>query len=106
LKVAKARFSQLKTEFVQCRILGHMWDEATGLIGKIDWGKTPGNKYAFRCERCSTERYEIWGAFGQLVVRWYEYDAGYALGKVELPGEMTMRQAMRVEKMGRDGGRG
>ena len=68
--------------FVQCRLLGHAWDEIPSNIsdkGGKKW--IPGQRMSFRCVRCGTIRNEVWSKVGELVTRSYDYTEHYTFAK-------------------------
>ena len=96
--------ARLKPEYVECRVLGHAWEDVTGMPGgkvrRVEY--LTGRRMRFRCTRCTMERHETWSELtGELIARQYDQPGGYKLGRVELPSDVTMRQAMRVERMSR-----
>ena len=64
----------LTVDFTRCRTIGHAWFEADS-----DWAAehVPGTPVTLRCERCGTERREMWDRTGFLNYRTYIYPEGY-----------------------------
>ena len=64
----------LTVDYTRCRTIGHAWFEAD-----TEWDTSfPGTQMTLRCERCMTERREVWSrTTGDLVYRHYNYPDGY-----------------------------
>lgn len=97
MPATRRQFKGLKLAYLRCRTFGHRWEEQT-----TDW--TPKVRFlqgwteTRRCESCSTTRREVWSyATGELFYRAYKYPSGYKLVDYELPEDMTLREAMRME---------
>ena len=100
--MAARKYRNLKQEFLICRVIGHAWDETTGLISNRKPIYLYGRRFTFRCIRCTTIRYDVYStANGELMTRDYEYPDGYHIGKFE--GDGTLRMKLRVEMMVRKG---
>jgi hypothetical protein len=75
----------LNDEYIQCRALLHAWDEIP-YDGQAPhrWRTATRSTtiLEFRCERCSTLRYDVWSnVTGDLVERAYRIPAEYGLPK-------------------------
>lgn len=78
--------AELRAEYVQCRSLGHSWDDipvtSPSSFGVYMW---------FRCTRCTSERRDIISPFsGDLLSRKYIYAEGY-LQNWERPAAQDLR---------------
>lgn len=67
--------------FVQCRLLGHAWDEIPSDLSIKGKRVLTGERMSFRCVRCQTVREEVWNIKGELSMRRYIYADNYQFGK-------------------------
>lgn len=83
---------------VECRLLGHWWDDVTGLVDGPKVRYLHGRRKELRCARgCGTTRHEVWGVReGTLTMRSYDYDEHYpdagGLTKAQLRLEVLARR--------------
>lgn len=88
--------SELLDAYVQCRALGHMWDDnPQGQLHTELWRASTGGM-ALRCTRCGTERYDYIDSNYQVFQRYYRYPPRYTT----IPG-MGTRPNLRQEMMNR-----
>lgn len=89
----------LKTDFLQCRELGHNWRPSTAKRVDTYFERT------LRCPRCKTDRIEVLSLRGEILSKQYRYADGYLsgkLGRIVLDG----RDALRLESITRSVERG
>lgn len=100
-----AALQERQRNFIQCYTLGHQWDEWPQDDWMPDWKSLQYRPVSFRCASCGTIRREYWNrTTGELSFnpgRRYIYPDGYLLGHLDLPNDMTKRETMRVEFLGR-----
>ena len=84
--------------FVQCRLLGHAWDEIPSDLKKHGRRRLTGLRMAFRCVRCGTVREELWNSRGELVTRNYDYSENYQFARGSRVFAPVFRQVYLVER--------
>lgn len=84
--------------FVQCRLLGHAWDEVVSDLVRHGRRTLPGQRMSFRCVRCGTVRDEVWSRDGDLVSRRYIYAEDYQFAKGDRVYAPVFRQVYLIEK--------
>jgi hypothetical protein len=88
--------SELLDTYLQCRTLGHMWDDnPQGELHTDLWRASTGG-LALRCTRCATERFDYIDSNYQVFQRYYRYPPRYTT----IPG-MGTRPNLRQELMNR-----
>jgi hypothetical protein len=87
---------EIDDAYLQCRTLGHSWDQIPDDGGGGHRSFTESRsvrRLCFRCTRCTLLRYEAWSAItGDLLFRTYQYPEDY-----HLPRDESNRHLMRVE---------
>jgi hypothetical protein len=70
----------LYDEFLLCRALHHLWDTNPNFELNTSYNYI----LPLRCTRCTTERYDILNAVGDLITRYYRYPEKYRTGRVKV----------------------
>ena len=76
--LAESGIHSYNGDYADCRDIGHQWSERFS-----NW---EGNELSrmCHCERCGSERYDVYSRTGFLVNRRYEYADGYLLTEDEI----------------------
>jgi hypothetical protein len=78
----------MRNDYWECRHLGHSWDSIP-VTQRPPWGVSMW----FRCERCTTIRYDIINYFsGELMSRRYSWPDGYKMATGEKPSVEELRR--------------
>lgn len=92
-------------EFVECRTLGHAWEQIPRKVREHDWS---GYGFALRCVRCGCERFDDFDHLGQLSHRKYDHPEGYHMARDETPDRSSMRlvfaRVHRIKYRGEENG--
>lgn len=78
--VVKVR--DLQEIYVKCRVRRHLWDDIQddGGINRAYKESPAVARFAQRCTRCTTRRYEAWNKLtGEILFVQYVYPVGYSL---------------------------
>ena len=78
---------KLSQEFLECRMLGHSWEQFGTPQRKRSWGTT----LTFYCTRCGMERDDTFDINGDLSMRAYIQPDGYRLTKDNTPRVQQLR---------------
>lgn len=88
------------TDYTRCGTYGHAWFEADS-----DWADDRGHPLTLRCERCATERRDVFSkTTGELIGRRYVYPDGYHYSAGSRPSRDDFRLALitlRLREAGR-----
>ena len=89
-----------KPEYIQCHLIGHKWDDITGLstAPKPKYSILHGRRKVFRCERCFTFRFDVRSTVtGDLMYRKYGHPDGYKIEWEDEGSGLTFKQSLWVE---------
>lgn len=83
--------------FEECKgPLRHAWFDAP-----TDWTPPfPGTPFTLRCERCGTERRDVYDLRGDLMLRRYVYPDGYRYAVGDEPLTLAARRLLVVKARG------
>lgn len=96
LKAQLGIAKSLPVEFLDCRGLGHAWQQANPTMSH------EGNEaLAFVCLRCHTVRHDFIGGDGYLTRRHYHYPPRYSLKKLDSGDRPVSARALRIERIRR-----
>jgi len=77
-------------KYAECGSLGHAWFDTDS----SSWNPQFGNPVTFRCERCGTERREVWNRRGDMSNRHYQHPEDYHWPKGQRPSRADFRAAL------------